>query len=357
MILITRYRSQASDEEADGIASPVTDLVANRDQIRLRNREIALATVPADHVDQALLHQQGGRPLTSASDVHDYTDEATTCEVEIENDTWPQAVPDLSLTDITEYPSSDSALGLITAIQPHQPATASLLTPQGIRTFADVDRGSLVWSGTDWVQVLGKMPVGLEPVYQIKASRGTYVGNVSESMFPEGPYPPDHRLHLQGCLGEPVQGTLSLDPQDVLDGLLIGDGSLHKHSGNLIYLHVGHKDGDYFHSEIAPLLTRHRPGIKPEAWEVCTTLTPDELRHTYRRWVPDRFYHGSLVKMAGFLRGLFSANGCAVRQANISYVSLKQTSPLLVYRLVLDGPQQYWSGGLMVGCSQGARSG
>ena len=43
--------------------------------------------------------------------------------------------------------------------------------------------------------------------------------------------------------------TCKEDPiniQDVMDGLVIGDGSVHKASNNLLYLCIGENDKDYF---------------------------------------------------------------------------------------------------------------
>ena len=64
-------------------------------------------------------------------------------------------------------------------------------------------------------------------------------------------------------------------------GLVLGDGSCHKASNNLIYLNIGKNDSDYFTSEIKNHITKKRLGIGPYAHEIYTFITADELPKTF----------------------------------------------------------------------------
>lgn len=113
-----------------------------------------------------------------------------------------------------------------------------------------------------------------------------------------------------------------VDPQDVMDGLLLGDGSVHKASKGLVLLYIGADDASYHRSEIRHLIGRRREAFGSSAWEVVSTLTASDLPHTYERSIPARFRRASALGMRGFLRGLYSANGSVVRDR----VTLKAAS-------------------------------
>jgi len=202
-----------------------------------------------------------------------------------------------------------------------QPAWAKVLTPEGIRTLAEMDAGSLIWSKDGWTTIVNKQSAGIKPVYKYQTTAGAFYGTSDHRVISDG-----KKIEV-GCaetieqLVGPVTSIGSLDVQDIMDGLVLGDGSVHKASGNLVILHIGHKDTDYFDSDIANLIKRHRPGVNDTAYEIVTTITADELPKTYDRTIPHR-YMASYTKMAGFLRGLYSANGSIAGNR----VTLKATS-------------------------------
>jgi ribonucleotide reductase alpha subunit len=101
-----------------------------------------------------------------------------------------------------------------------------------------------------------------------------------------------------------------LDPQDVMDGLVLGDGAVRSYKKDTLrysVLYVGDKDQDYFDSEVSKLLVEEP--FDRYCHRVTSTLTREELPPTYERRIPDRFFYGDELKVRGFLRGLFSANG------------------------------------------------
>jgi hypothetical protein len=162
-----------------------------------------------------------------------------------------------------------------------------------------------------------------------------FEGTEEHRVFSKGnPLPVKKVDAIDSCLGERSPDDV-FDPQDIIDGIVLGDGSVHKASNDLIYLCVGALDGDYFNSEVASYLTRHRPGLSDVAWEVKTTITKEELPRTFNRLIPERFFGADYSKKRSFLKGLFSANGDVTNShaSKQSRVCLRQTSKTMVYQV------------------------
>jgi ribonucleoside-diphosphate reductase alpha chain len=218
---------------------------------------------------------------------------------------------------------------------PCQPGFATVLTPEGIRTFDEIDAGSVIWSGKQWTKVVRKWSTGVKPVYEFDTPAGVFVGTDNHKVISDGVrVPAGMAEYFDVALCDDVQLTYKdCRPQDVMDGLVLGDGGIHKASNNLIILYIGDKDGDYHQSEIAPLIGAHRPGIGPKVWEIDSTIVPKDLVYTYDRIIPDRFYKGDAKTKIGFLRGLFTANGCVtagrVQYKGASYTLVRQIQDML----------------------------
>lgn len=216
-------------------------------------------------------------------------------------------------------------------VNPCQPAFAKVMTMEGIRNFGDVNIGDRIWAGDRWTVIKNKWSTGIKPVYEYVFSAGTFIGTENHRVCNHGEKIEVDKTDCIDCWSGPNNWTpKEINPQDIMDGLVIGDGGIHKASNNLIGLYIGKKDQDYFDSEISKLIIKYRPGITPYFYEINTTISLDELPKTYDRFVPDRFIKGSLEKKCGFLRGLFTANGSTLQGGK--RVSLKQTS----FRLIKD---------------------
>ncbi len=207
-----------------------------------------------------------------------------------------------------------------------QPSYATVLTPNGISTIGEINVGDTIWSGSRWTTVLRKWATGVKPVYRYQTTTGHFIGTEDHRIVSGGYKVEVSQAETIDYSTGPKATASNLDPQDIMDGLVLGDGSVHRASNNLVYLMIGHKDGDYFESEIAHLITKGRPGLSPTAHEIKTTITASELPKTFQRTVPDRFYYGDHKKKMGFLRGLFTANG----SINGNRVCLKQSSKVLI---------------------------
>lgn len=202
---------------------------------------------------------------------------------------------------------------------PCQPAWATLLTPLGITTMGQVGVGDTIWSGKRWTKITRKVSTGIKPVYGYKTRAGTFYGTENHHVVQNGvrvEAKDAETIDVAPCLDR-EEAIGSFDPVDVMDGLMLGDGSVHKASNNLVFLLVGKDDKDYFKSEVASLFVEDRSASftgkrEMQAWIVKTTIFASELPKTYERRVPDRFVAGLARNVRGFLRGLFSANGSAV---------------------------------------------
>jgi len=215
-------------------------------------------------------------------------------------------------------------------VNPCQPGSATVLTPEGIRKFDDIDKNSVIWSGHSWTKVVDKWKTGEKEVYRYRTTFGEFEGTSNHKVLISGVRTEVGQVkHIDWVVGPML--TIKIDTQDVMDGLVIGDGSVHAASNNLVHLHIGKNDSDYFDSEIKHLISRHRPGLKDTAFEITTTVDWTELPKTYERFIPNRFYYGELRKVAGFLRGLFSANGSVVQ--NGRRITLKQSSKHMILQV------------------------
>lgn len=202
------------------------------------------------------------------------------------------------------------------------PAWSVLVTPQGMRQLKDIVVGDTIWSGQRWTKVTDKFMTGIKPVYAYRTHAGTFYGTEDHRVVSEGT---KVQIKDADCIDISVvggvPGDVPLDCADVVDGLVLGDGSYHKAS-DLVVLYVGKDDSCYFGSEISsflgPVWDQERGAYKIES-------TFDFLPMTYDRTVPDKFFYGNSSKVRGFLRGLYSANGSIVSRR----VTLKTSSSCL----------------------------
>jgi len=240
---------------------------------------------------------------------------------EVAKAAWFCGDPGLQFDDTINKWHTCPNSGRINASNPCQPSFATVLTPQGIRTFADIDVGSTIWTGKQWSKVMRKVATGVKQVNRYVTTAGCFLGTQEHRVFENG-----ERVEVQYADGidvsdGPEMPVQPLDPQDVIDGWVFGDGAYHKASKR-VFLDVGAKDEDIYTSEVAAFVTRETSGAGRYAHRVIITLAEDEVPKTWLRTVPPRFIQGDAKKVRGFLRGLYSANGsvCGGR------ITLKATS-------------------------------
>ncbi len=194
---------------------------------------------------------------------------------------------------------------------PCQPSWAKLLTRTGLKQLKDVNVGDEIWSELGWTKIIKKWSNGIKKINAYRTAAGCFYGTENHKLISNG-----EKIEAKDCESIDIfannytnKSEIILENQDIMDGLVLGDGSVHKASNDLVHLCIGKDDSDYFDSEIKDLILKHRPGLHDYAYLVATTIIANELPKTFERNVPDRFYYGNKSKICGFLRGLYSANG------------------------------------------------
>ena len=225
--------------------------------------------------------------------------------------TWECGDPGIQYDDSIQRMNPCKSSGYIRCTNPCQPAWAPVLTPSGIITVGEIKVGDDIWGGSSWTTVIRKKRRGGKEVYAYRTRGGVFYGTSDHNIVCRKKKVPVCEADSIDINCGDVAEALDIDPRDVMDGLVIGDGSVHKASNNLVYLDIGGNDGDYFDSEITPLISE-RYKVGPYSYKVECSISYQELPKTYFRQVPSRFYYGNLSKVAGFLRGLYSANGSVV---------------------------------------------
>jgi len=210
---------------------------------------------------------------------------------------------------------------------PCQPANATVLSKNGIVRFGDIRIGDEIWSKEGWTTVVNKISTGVKPVNKYSTTFGSILCTEDHRIL-------DNNVKVKAKNAENIdvlrglsgQTNDSWNPEAIIDGIVLGDGSVHKKSNNLIFFYIGRNDQDYFTSEIADKILTNRPAFKESAYEVKTTITANELPKTFDRIIPARYFGGDYLTKCSFLRGLYSANGSVVAQR----VTLKASSRKLI---------------------------
>lgn len=191
---------------------------------------------------------------------------------------------------------------------PCQPAWATVLTPAGISTMGEVQVGDTIWSGSRWTKITNKMSTGVKSVYAFRTRAGTFYGTENHRVVQEG-------AKIEACEAESIDVVVGdvpevvVDVRDVVNGLVLGDGSYHAASGR-VFLHAGPVEASQYREALGEYFGAYRPGVTETSYEVRSMFA--RLPVTYERRIPDEYFNGSASKAAGFLRGLYTANGSVV---------------------------------------------
>ncbi len=247
---------------------------------------------------------------------------------------WSSGEPGVHFRDTINHSHTCPQAGSIESSNPCQPSFATCLTKEGIRTLADIEVGSIIWTGEDWTSVIRKEMTGVKPVYKYNTTRGHFIGTDTHRIYEDGSkIPVDEAMGIDTCVGSSSEFLHEVLPQVVLDGLMIGDGTRHLANKGNLYLTIGEKDQDYFGSEVSPLIGKLYGGSNSLLFEVDTTLT--HLEKTYDRTMPTKYLTADKNTICNFLRGLYSANGSVLSTGNTTRITLKQSSKDLIQSVQL----------------------
>ncbi len=216
----------------------------------------------------------------------------------------------------------------VTCCNACQPSWATVLTPSGISTIGRIKIGDIIWSEDGWVKVINKFENGIKDVYKYRTNAGVVYSTEDHRIVSNGKKVEADKAENIDLLRGPKQQRQEFDYQIVMDGIVLGDGSKHKASNNLVYLHIGDDDYDYFKSPINDFIIKKRDAFGDTAYEIETNILWNELPKTYQRSVPDRYKFGDFNTVKSFLLGMFSANGTVLGKHR--RVSLKSSSPKIV---------------------------
>jgi ribonucleoside-diphosphate reductase alpha chain len=222
---------------------------------------------------------------------------------------WKSGDPGLQFRDTINAANPIPNTSDIECSNPCQPGWATVLTPEGIRTFDDIDIGSTIWSGQRWTRVINKVFTGTKPVSEYITTAGSFIGTEKHRIFENG-----ERVEVKDAKAidistGPQTRTNNICLEALVDGWVLGDGSVHKASNDLVYLLLGKEDVDVFTKNYNSFYVRHRPGLSDDAHIVRTSITAEELPKTYEREIPNRFLTGTKEEVCSFLKGLYNANG------------------------------------------------
>lgn len=212
----------------------------------------------------------------------------------------------------------------IVGCNPCQPAWATVLTPKGISTIGDLKKGDTIWSGKQWTKVKDKWSTGTKQVYKYHTRAGTFCGTENHRVVSQGEkIEVCNAKYIDISITPPAQ-YIPLRVDAIIDGLVIGDGGIHKASNNLVGLYIGENDHDYFKSRyLDDYILKHRPGINKTFYEVDTNIKSYELTKLHVRRIPERYLKSKEIAVVlGFLKGLYSANGSLCEKR----VTLKSSS-------------------------------
>jgi len=220
--------------------------------------------------------------------------------------------------------------GELVSTNPCLPLRSIVLTKNGLRTLGKINIGEEIWSESGWTKVINIIPRGKKSIYKFETTRGYLESTIDHNIVSNGyKISVSEADNIDTIVRETKLDKLKLNIYDIMDGLVIGDGTRYnKHVG----LCIGKKDQDYFKSEINELIDELR-GSHEFVYKVKTSINVEEIPSMHLRKIPDRFYYGDNNKVVGFLRGLYSANGCFIEDRGRGKIGLKSTSKYLILQV------------------------
>ena len=103
---------------------------------------------------------------------------------------WKSAEPGILYWDTIireSLPDCYSDLGFkTTSTNPCQPSWATVLTPDGVKEFKDVNVGDKIWSSECWTTIVNKESSGVKPVYEYRTHLGAFIGTENHRIVSNG---------------------------------------------------------------------------------------------------------------------------------------------------------------------------
>ena len=191
----------------------------------------------------------------------------------------------------------------------------------GITTLSNINVGDNIWSNSGWTAVKNKESTGLKSVSEYRTTNGTFIGTSDHRIVENGvKIEVKDAESIDSCLVTVDEINYNIIPEYVLNGLMMGDGTIRNAKPSLC---VGEKDYDYYVSEISTLIAKD--GYKYFR-NINLDLFIDVSKKTHERDI-DLSDLNTDDKRVSFLRGLYTANGSAIKQTDGGvHIILTQTS-------------------------------
>lgn len=173
------------DLDYRGLAYRTVDGQNSNNSVRVSHRFMDAIRMGGTHrlywrTEKAKAAAEGREPVPCRTmDAVELWDEITTAA-------WESADPGLIFGDTVNEWNTCRNDGEITAPNPCQPGFARVLTPDGVRSFGDIDVGSVIWSGSQWTTVVRKVATGIQEVYQFCTRGGSFFGTAGHLVFSFG---------------------------------------------------------------------------------------------------------------------------------------------------------------------------
>lgn len=238
---------------------------------------------------------------------------------------WATGEPGVAFIDRANANNPVPHLGLYFCTNPCNIGTSSILTDKGLRQLKDIKIGDVIWSKDGWTQVRNVWNRGIKKTYKYVTNAGIIYSTDNHRIIQKGQKIEICKAHSIDTITGSFDREIKHNIQDVVDGLVLGDGTVKDKKYKLLC--IGEDDVDYFKSEIAPYIGEHFD--KGYEYHINTNLTIEEINRTFERVVPARYMYSNFNVISGFLRGIFSANGHVIQNKGYR-VCLTQSSRVLI---------------------------
>ena len=185
---------------------------------------------------------------------------------------------------------------------PCQPARATVLTPNGIRTFGEISVGDTIWSKEGWTKIVRKECSGVKDVYNVKTDYGTFVGTLNHRLVTSsGKMEANVALDVEGLCG-PYDSYEDIQ-QFIVDGYVFAAGLA---KDGYIYVKAFDNISKTFLKDF--IIDEKLNQSNEIEYIVNTTLSENEL-YAVSKAIPNRFFKGDKNEVSSFLKGFVAAFG------------------------------------------------
>ena len=190
-IILSRQGQRLRDTDAHTISCHVGQAAVQGGM----RRTAMISLSDADSTDMARIKQGNYDPVlwnaNNSSVWHDGVDDLTILRHFVEMDEGKNGERgifsrDAAMATMPERRRAVWPQGVDAGTNPCQAGFATVLTPDGIRTFDDIEVGSTIWSVQQWTKVIRKIETGIKPVNVYVTHGGHFIGTENHHVISDG---------------------------------------------------------------------------------------------------------------------------------------------------------------------------